>query len=101
MSTIPAEPRVIDEPLSVPDNRVTENELALSPDPALAPPQIPHGRLSRWYDKIEAFVSRLSTRDSFWQSICALIWLPLAFFSGIRMKVMTSDTFLAVLPFRR
>ena len=29
------------------------------------------------YDKIEAFVSRLSVRDNFWNSICSLIWLPL------------------------
>src|SRR5688572_9697526 len=38
------------------------------------------------YDRIEAFISRLSVRDNFWHSICSLIWLPLAFFSGIRMK---------------
>src|SRR5206468_11120636 len=55
------------------------------------------------YDRIEAFVSRLSVRDNFWNSICSLIWLPLAFFSGIRMKEMDANTFAAraVLPFRR
>src|SRR5437588_1258681 len=53
------------------------------------------------YDKIEAFVSRLSVRDNFWHSICSLIWLPLAFFSGIRMKQIDAKTFSAVLPFRR
>ena len=58
-------------------------------------------RLSRWYDKIEAFVSRLSVRDNFWQRICSLIWLPYAFFSGIKVKAVESDTFAAVLPFRR
>jgi hypothetical protein len=31
------------------------------------------------YDRVEAFVSRLSMRDNFWNSICSLIWLPLAF----------------------
>ena len=39
-----------------------------------------------WFDKLEAFISRLSVRDNFWNSVCSLIWLPLAFFSGIRMK---------------
>lgn len=53
------------------------------------------------YDRIEAFVSRLSVRDNFWHSICSLIWLPLAFFSGIRMKQLDPNTFSAVLPFRR
>jgi acyl-coenzyme A thioesterase PaaI-like protein len=58
-------------------------------------------RSERLYDRIEAFVSRLSVRDNFWHSICSLIWLPLAFFSGIRMKQFDANTFSAVLPFRR
>ena len=54
-------------------------------------------------DRIEAFISKLSVRDNFWNSICSLIWLPLAFFSGIRMKELDPSTFAAraVLPFRR
>jgi hypothetical protein len=54
-------------------------------------------------DRIEAFISKLSVRDNFWNSICSLIWLPLAFFSGIRMKEMDANSFVAraVLPFRR
>jgi hypothetical protein len=56
---------------------------------------------SGWYDKLEAFISRLSVRDNFWRSICSLIWLPLAFFSGLRMKQLDADTFAAILPFRR
>src|SRR5450432_3196386 len=63
--------------------------------------QIPQGRLSRWYDKIEAFVSQLSTRDNFWHRICSLIWLPYAFFSGIQIKPLNADTYAAILPFRR
>jgi len=63
--------------------------------------RIPMGRLSRLYDKIEAFVSRLSVRDNFWHRICSLIWLPYAFFSGIVIKQITADTYAAVLPFRR
>jgi acyl-coenzyme A thioesterase PaaI-like protein len=66
-------------------------------------PPVYSGRLQRWYDKIEAFVSRLSMRDNFWRSICSLIWLPLAFFSGIRLKELDKNSFAAraVLPFRR
>lgn len=54
-----------------------------------------------WYDRVEAFISRLSTRDNFWRSVCSLIWLPLAFFSGLKMKQLDADTFAAILPFRR
>ena len=54
-----------------------------------------------FYDRIEAFISRLSVRDNFWHSVCSFIWLPLAFFSGIRMKQIDAKTFAAVLPFRR
>jgi len=56
-----------------------------------------------WFDKVEAFVSKLSVRDNFWNSICSLIWLPLAAFSGIRMKELDPNSFAAqaILPFRR
>jgi hypothetical protein len=55
------------------------------------------------FDRVEAFISSLSVRDNFWNSVCSLIWLPLAFFSGIRMKEMDANSFVAraVLPFRR
>ena len=56
---------------------------------------------SRLYDRLEAFISRLSVRDNFWRSICSLIWLPLAFFSGLTIKQLDTDTFAAILPFRR
>ena len=49
-------------------------------------------------------MSRASAcRDNFWNSICSLIWLPLAFFSGIRMKELDPNTVVAqaILPFRR
>lgn len=54
-----------------------------------------------WFDKVEAFISKLSTRDNFWASVCSFLWLPLAFFSGIQMKQMDKNSFSAVLPFRR
>jgi hypothetical protein len=49
-------------------------------------------RVERLYDQVEAFVSRLSVRDNFWHSVCSLIWLPLAFFSGIRLKMVNTAT---------
>ena len=52
-------------------------------------------------DRIEMWVSRLSAKSRFWQRVCSLIWLPMAFRSGIRMKRVDSKTFTAVLPFRR
>jgi len=54
-----------------------------------------------WFDRIEAFISRLSVRDNFWHRICSFIWLPYAFFSGIRMKKLDVNTFSAILPFNR
>ncbi|HMO64777.1 MAG TPA: hypothetical protein PKE47_06080, partial [Verrucomicrobiota bacterium] len=51
--------------------------------------------------RLEAFISRLSTRNRFWQKVCSLIWLPYAFRSGITMKRLDAKRFTAVLPFRR
>jgi len=58
-------------------------------------------RVQTWFDKVEAFISRLSVRDTFWHRVCSLIWLPYAFFSGIKLKQFDATTFSAVLPFRR
>ncbi|MBC7785312.1 MAG: hypothetical protein H7144_15880 [Burkholderiales bacterium] len=69
-------------------------------DVIVRPPRRPAPK-STWIDKVEAFISRLSTRDNFWHSICSFIWLPLAFFSGIRTRKIDTDTFAAYLPFRR
>ena len=52
-------------------------------------------------DRLEAFISRLSTKNAFWQKVCSMIWLPYAFSSGIRMKRLDSKSFRAVLPFKR
>jgi hypothetical protein len=78
------------------------SDAAPAADPTAAA-RAAEGQPKNLYDKIEAFVSRLSMRDNFWNSICSLIWLPLAFFSGIRMKELDPNTFAAraVLPFRR
>ena len=80
----------------VPPLRVMPTPLAAAPH---APRHFPSPQ--SLYDKIEAFVSKLSVRDNFWHSICSLLWLPLAFFSGIKMKQIDAKTFAAYLPFRR
>ncbi|MEL6328674.1 MAG: hypothetical protein AAFR38_03350 [Planctomycetota bacterium] len=54
-----------------------------------------------FFEKIEAFVSRLSTRNNFWHRLCSLVYLPYAFRSGIRMRRVGDNTFAAELPFRR
>jgi hypothetical protein len=81
--------------------QVSTDEVKGTPPQRPISARIPFGRLSRWYDKIEAFVSRLSVRDHFWQRVCSLIWLPYAFFSGIRIKQISAETYGAILPFRR
>jgi hypothetical protein len=53
------------------------------------------------FHRVEAFISRLSTRNNFWHRVCSLIWLPFAFRSGITMKRLDANRFTAVLPFRR
>lgn len=69
----------------------------MPPAPALEAP----ARRRSLADKVEAWISRLSTRNNFWHRVCSLIWLPYAFRSGIRMKRIDATTFTAVLPFRR
>lgn len=68
---------------------------------------ISHGRrlpaapkLTMW-QRLEASISRLSTRNNFWHKVCSLIWLPYAFRSGITMKRLDKSKFTAVLPFKR
>ena len=56
--------------------------------------------LSFW-EKTEAYITRLSTKNNFWHRVCSLIWLPFAFRSGITMRRITHDRFTAVLPFKR
>jgi acyl-coenzyme A thioesterase PaaI-like protein len=59
----------------------------------------PHKR--SLFERAEAFVSRLSSKNNFWHRVTSLIWLPYAFRSGIKMKRLDGETFEAVLPFRR
>ena len=52
-------------------------------------------------ERIDAFVSKLSTRNNFWHRVCSMIWLPYAARSGITMRRVDENTFSATLPFRR
>jgi hypothetical protein len=73
-------------------------------EPTEQPPSEPQkpeeDDLSLW-ERFEAFVTRLSTKNNFWHRVCSLIWLPFAFRSGISMRRITRDKFTAVLPFKR
>ncbi len=53
------------------------------------------------FERSEAFISRLSTKNNFWHRVCSLIWLPYAWRSGITMKRERNARFRAILPFRR
>lgn len=65
-------------------------------------PQRKRARKGGLFATLEAWVSRLSTRNNFWHRLCSLIWLPYAFKSGITMRRLPDGkTFTAVLPFRR
>ncbi|HUB27904.1 MAG TPA: hypothetical protein VL992_20940 [Tepidisphaeraceae bacterium] len=93
----------VDHPLTaVPGEEVATARPATRPPPIRRGPIMPpEGGLSRLWDRVEAFISRLSVRDNFWQRVCSLIWLPYAFFSGIKIKSVDINTFAAVLPFRK
>ena len=99
---VPEEPASTEPAKAFPDDRlVGEAIVGGKKDPVaqgIKQPEQPG-----WFDKVEAFVSRLSMRDNFWNSICSMIWLPLAFFSGIRIKELEPGSFAAqaILPFRR
>ncbi|MEM6313355.1 MAG: hypothetical protein AAF743_04680 [Planctomycetota bacterium] len=54
-----------------------------------------------WVDRAEAFLSRLSSRDHFWHRIFSFLFLPLAFWSGVRMKQLDGESYSAVLPFKK
>ncbi len=73
---------------------------SIKPDQPDAAEQLPGVKLSFW-ERVEAFITRLSTRNNFWHRVCSLIWLPFAFRSGITMRRISADRFSAVLPFKR
>ncbi|MEM8873523.1 MAG: hypothetical protein AAGD32_04610 [Planctomycetota bacterium] len=76
------------------DFSVTDSRL-LRPVPVQKPVE------TSWVDRAEAFLSRLSSRDHFWHRIFSFLFLPLAFWSGVRMKQEGENEFSAVLPFKK
>ncbi len=70
--------------------------------PAPSPEKKPESEeeLTFW-ERTEAYITRLSTKNNFWHRVCSLIWLPFAFRSGISMRRISRDRFTAVLPFKR
>ena len=95
--------------LADPERRVsqdapTSDAVDLPPREISAPTARPAGGVivkRTFMDRVDIFISRLSTRNNFWQRVCSLFWLPYAFKSGIRMKPVSKDTFAAVLPYNR
>ncbi len=81
------------------DDAETNRAMSSTPPTAAGTPQL--RRKKSLFDRIEAFLSRLSTKNNFWHRVFSLIWLPYAFRSGIRMKRLDASTFAAILPFRR
>jgi len=69
--------------------------------PAPNNPQVTAPAKRSFMERIEASISKLSTRNNFWHRVCSMIWLPYAFRSGIQMRRLDGSTFTAVLPFRR
>jgi acyl-coenzyme A thioesterase PaaI-like protein len=98
-------PSVAAPPTNAPARTVADVEAS---PPALAEakrvvtgrPRDPH-RKRTFSERVEAYVSKLSTKNNFWHRVCSLIWLPFAFRSGIKMKRLDQNSFTAVLPFRR
>jgi acyl-coenzyme A thioesterase PaaI-like protein len=81
----------------------SDNAQPLPPAPRPPTPVTAKGRKRprSLFDRVEAYVSVLSTKNNFWHRVCSLIWLPFAFRSGIKMKRLGDNTFSAILPFRR
>ncbi len=70
--------------------------------PLRALPQPPKaGWFKRKWHRMEARISRLSTKNNFWHRVCSWVFLPLAYRSGIKFKHVARDSFSVVLPFRR
>ncbi|MBC8201009.1 MAG: hypothetical protein H8E86_03095 [Planctomycetes bacterium] len=77
-----------------------------SPPPESVSPESPEPEVQveenlTFWERTEAYITRLSTKNNFWHRVCSLIWLPFAFRSGISMRRISSDRFTAVLPFKR
>jgi hypothetical protein len=69
---------------------------------AARPTAIAPTRRKSLFERAEAYVSRLASKNNFWHGVTSLIWLPFAARSGIKMYRSKEDnSFTAVLPFKR
>lgn len=82
------------KPAQQPDQTPADNK------PSKKLPKPPKPPKKTLFERAEAFVSKLSTRNKFWNRVCSMIWLPYAYRSGITMSG-DETTYRATLPFRR
>lgn len=96
VSTTTVDQGIDDAPTALPERSLTEGRVQ-----GLPAAQIQPARKKSFMERVEAYISRLSTRSNFWHRVCSLIWLPIAYRSGIKVRRLDKTTFTAVLPFRR
>jgi len=86
------------------DSKVEQESSSVQPEqpenPERSKQAIPKPPKKSLFERVEAFVSKLSTRNKFWNRVCSMIWLPYAYRSGITMSG-NENTYRATLPFRR
>lgn len=87
-------------PAETPEPKPESDDSVNTSDSAQTGTQAVDQKESLW-ERIESYVSKLSTKNNFWHRVCSLIWLPFAFRSGITMRRITREKFTAVLPFKR
>lgn len=82
--------------------KVTDSSPRVEPAEGVFPPTIYRPRPLTIMERLEAWVSRLSTKNHFWHKVCSYIWLPIAYRSGIKMRrEQKTGAVTAILPFRR
>lgn len=94
-------PEPTTQPVSAQPDAAGHDAHGAEAEDGLPPHRKPRRAKATMMDRIDAFVSRLSTRNNFWHKVCSMIWLPYAAKSGIQMKRVDDNTFRAILPFRR
>ncbi|MDZ4831043.1 MAG: hypothetical protein SGJ09_12715 [Phycisphaerae bacterium] len=71
------------------------------PSNPLAAPEAARPKPKSFVQRAEAWLSRLSVKNAFFQRAFSLVYLPFAWRSGISMKRLGANRFVAVLPFTR
>ena len=72
---------------TAPVNHSSHDDPEASTPAGMLPPKKSLGK------RIEAYLSRLSTKNNFWHRVCSLIWLPFAFRSGISLRRIDAKSF--------